>query len=444
MATITKIFITILLCSAYSLCATDHLYAQIREYHYSLSEAETQTGWPERVIVTAPDPLPTGKVPVLALFHGFGGTEQTVLTNTNFQQEAVENRGWILLSMLGGHQFHFSSELSKQHTKFAFDILFANFSTQIDRSRIYGVGFSMGGGAVLNYAASNIDPQNEMFAAVFAATANLSPAYSYQFEPSAHTIYQNSTVFGGTPTENPFLYRRSSVLEALEPMNLESFNFDSSNTQLYDSNNSLYHNLTHIPVGLIYESASNGQLLHLKKQTHALASILENYGNTELFPAPEIGHSWDVVQEAQVCDFLSGSDLKLPTAAKTLAYEDGKQFYFDIKRDTINPDQFTRYVWRVLPNLNELHLFETKNLSSITVDLEAAQLSAQQLLTIKHHSQDSSSDTLSIKGFTDAPTAVYRNNTEVNAQSWSYNSLEQKITLLENGDGGYAVWKIQP
>jgi pimeloyl-ACP methyl ester carboxylesterase len=135
--------------------------------------------------------------PLLVVFHKFGTNQYDSLLHTTYFDEA-RRRGWYCLSAFGGMQAHFANEKFQHHTDAVLDWATSNFA--IDPERIYGVGFSMGGGAALDYAARHLDPTRPMIAAVYAISPIASITDTYVADPPIQPHFDKSNLFGnGAP-----------------------------------------------------------------------------------------------------------------------------------------------------------------------------------------------------------------------------------------------------
>ena len=128
---------------------------------YSISFNDTGTGWQESFLLAVPrNPLPSP--PLLVMFHGYSTSENSCLTQTPLMKMAME-RGWYVVAPLGAHQMNYGVPYSQANIEFVLDWVL--HTLPIDTDRIYGIGFSMGGGGVSSYAARHLDPDHARFAA---------------------------------------------------------------------------------------------------------------------------------------------------------------------------------------------------------------------------------------------------------------------------------------
>jgi len=116
---------------------------------------------------------------MLVIFHRYGVSHWDGFLHTDFYAEG-RKRGWHVVGMLGAAQVNFASPESQQNTRVVLDWMLANYN--VDRARIYGVGFSMGGGSATSYAARHLDPAGSMFAALVDHTGSVSLQDTYDHE----------------------------------------------------------------------------------------------------------------------------------------------------------------------------------------------------------------------------------------------------------------------
>ena len=95
---------------------------------------------------------------------------------------------------------------------------FLGLLSSVDRERIYGVGFSMGGGWMTTFASRHVDPSGAMFAALVNHTGSVALRHSYNVSPGGRALFDY--IFGGAPADVPFRYQRCSTVN-IEPSTLE-------------------------------------------------------------------------------------------------------------------------------------------------------------------------------------------------------------------------------
>jgi hypothetical protein len=384
--------------------------------------------------IPLPLPLPRAPAPLLLGFHAFGQSHLDIFVNTGFPAEAA-TRGWFLLAPLGASKKHFSAIESQINTEAVLEWVFTGLGTRIDDSRIYGVGFSMGGGAVANYAARHLDPEKPMIAALVDHSGGVALKNTYYHDATARAILD--IAFGnGTPgSADPWKMARSSVV-----------NFDPV-TFVVEADEDLARNLVAIPLKI--QRAHTDSIRYVNDQCSVFDTHLRTLGKVvgpeyayEFIPPgpPSYGHSWAMMDFTEVCDWLSNHVLTLPSAADTLADQNARYYHFDVEQDVAGA--FTPFSWSVDTSANELRLEQTGNLQRMTVDLVATGLDPAQPLHFVLGTQDSTPDEIRFTSYPGLPTTVLRDGVP-DFVHWAYNASLLLLTVAEQ-DGQQHTWMFAP
>lgn len=392
-----------------------------QRYRVNLS---TSTGVFERVWVQEAASLQAR--PLLVVFHRFGVSELDAMVSTRYFEEA-RRRQWFVIAPRSLSQFHFSSLDSQIHTERAITWALANFN--VDATRIYAVGFSMGGGAALNYAARHLDLDEPRFAAVATLSGLLDHEHAYANEILATQQLYDSVFGTGAPgSANNWLMRRSGL-----------FRVDPLLMQVVPGTD-LARNLAHVNVHLF---RANGDIPYLSLQHDVLAAHLASLplvsAQHQAAVSSYVGHSWDAVDERQVCAWLRQFQLTTPSAANTLADEDGAYFHFELEQDA--PGAFSPFSWAVDAQANSLTLTGTGNVQRITVRTNSAGLSAAAPLQVSLAAADGFADEVVLEDWPLAPLQVLRDGAP--SSGWLHDSLNGRLTLFET-DPALHVWQIAP
>jgi pimeloyl-ACP methyl ester carboxylesterase len=397
-------------------------------YYYE-GTLDPGTGFIEKFLFTVPVPRPTGPRPLLVVFHKFGTSHGDVFFNTTYLQEAIK-RGWYLVCPLGAAQSHFSSIEAQVNTEFVLDWMSTHPAFKIDRTRVYGVGFSMGGGSVTNYAARHVDPAHLMLAALIDHSGGVALKDTLLNDPAVQPIFDFWFGNGSAGSADPWKMERSSVI-----------NFDNFTLQV-EQDRDLARNLMHIPMRIV--RASNDTIPYLSRQSDVLHAHMLALGKVPgqgygYYILPYTGHSWSMLGESAACDWLQQFTLQVPSSGNTLADHDGVYFHFTLAQDQANA--FTPFVWNADPPANRLSLSGTGNLKRLTADTAALGLGTGQTLTVDFATADGSGDEVGFSGWPKFPTNVLRDG--VAWPAWSYNAVSKLLVLFEL-DGGAHTWKVIP
>jgi len=384
----------------------------------------TGTGVLERVQVQ--ETAAEGPRPLLVVFHKFGVSELDAPVNTSYFEEA-RRRKWHVVAPRSWGGIHFSSEKSQIHTRRVLDWATANLS--VDPSRIYAVGFSMGGGAALNYAARHLDPAEPRFAAVASLSALLSHehAYANEIQPT-RDAYDDIFGDGSLDSADAWLMQRSSL-----------FSFDALTQQVIPGTD-LARNLAHTNV---YLFGASGDIPYLIPQHSVMVSELAGLSFVTGTHQSQVvnfgGHSWDLVDERLVCDWLRQFQLTTPTSGDTLADHDGAYFHFDVRQDTAGA--FSPFTWQIDALNNTVSISNTENVQSLTLHTSAAGLSNTTSLFVSVSAADGLADKVVLRDWPTPPTRVLRDTLVV--ANWSHDAQTGELTFTET-DAAPHLWEVQP
>lgn len=381
--------------------------------------------WQERFVVGIPSQM-QNPAPVLTLFHGYGEDPLDVVNRSELPAEAMR-RGWVVFIPLGAHHFNYGIEYAQDNIEDAFEFLGARLP--IDMDRIYGVGFSMGGGAAASYAARHLDPQHIRFAALVNHTGTTSLRATYQTSNDTN-LFRSPLMFGATPDENPFTYQRSSTVD-LDP-----------GTGLFDANAEMARNLSTVPVQNWYAQFDvNQTIIDQTILLHQRVGALG--GTTEEIVVQSAAHEWASLDTMVVIDWLEAQTLRAPgpgDVTRTLADRDGRWHSLEIKQRAAG--EFTPVLWSSQTAINSLYLINMKNAETIETDLRDQELDAARIMHVITETTDGHAPALRISGFTQAPSSVnYRGRAMSN---WSFDAATGTLTMEETGTPTWGHWIIVP
>lgn len=394
---------------------------------YELVLNDTGTTWQEPFLLGIP-PIPAGPTaPLLVVFHGWGNTHNSILDQTTYFHEARQ-RGWYVVAPLGAHKYNYAIPYAQQNVQAVLDWVTAYLP--VDETRIYGVGFSMGGGNVTNYAARHLDPAHPRFAAIVNHTGTVSVRDVF-YNAVDTSLLEHVDMFGATPLQDPFGYARSSVID-IQP------GFPAPNPEM-----DLARNLVGLPIFTF--SAVNDPLQHLVRETRILTRWLWRLGGTpRLKEAQGALHTWDSLDEWAACQFLSQhtlDDSPLGTHS-LLADRDATYYCFQVEQDV--PNAFTPFRWNLDATLNRLILDQTENLARLTVDTAAAGLDTNNVVKVMLGTADGLPEEVVLDGYSVAPTDVLRNGLSMPLGSWNFDAQTGTVTIIETNATAYPLWRIEP
>lgn len=384
------------------------------------------TGWVESLLVGIPSSPIVPSAPLLVMFHGADISEWDCYVNTPLFQDALD-RGWYVIAPLGAHQVNWGIPYAQQNVEFALS-MFAQL-LPIDHNRIYGIGFSMGGGGVMSYAARHQDLNKPRFAALVNHTGATSVAHTY-YSASGTFVLDHPLMFNGPPTSDPFLYSQSSTID----LEFGTLNVDPNTDQA--------RNLAHIPV--LNEHAQGDPIGYLIEQTQAVHSWLGTIPGMETYlltPNWNV-HAWTTIDEPTALNFLKSKTLQTPAEGqhRVLADREANWFHFYVYQDA--EGAFTPFRWTMNSVANSLVLDETQNLARVVVDTLSIGLNTEVNLDLVMQSTDGGAEVTTLTGYELQPQEVLRGG--VATTDWSWDPIGETVTLTETNPAAGAVWKIRP
>ncbi|MFT7668806.1 MAG: pimeloyl-ACP methyl ester carboxylesterase [Planctomycetota bacterium] len=394
---------------------------------FSIVLDDPGTGWQETFLMGVPTNPIQPKAPLLVMFHSYSVSEWDCYVNTPIFQDALD-RGWYVVAPLGAHAINFGIPYAQTNIEYALD--FVTGLLPVDMDRVYGVGFSMGGGTMMSYAARHIDPDHVRFAAVVNHTGGVSISNTYW--NSTDTVYfDDPQLFGGSPTgAREFIYSQASVVD----IDLSSSVVNPQTDQA--------RNMAHIPV--LNHYASSDPLQYLVNQVDVLYAWLQLIPSIQsLLDITNFStHHWTTLGSNTTLDFLEPKTLLIPRLGthRALADREATYFHFRIHQDAA--ELFTPFRWNMDQPGNRLTIDETANLERIEINTASLGLD----LSVEHElvlsTNDSLTEIATIKGYASIPQEVLRD--DITDSTWVWDPLLKTVTITELAPTAAAVWKIRP
>jgi poly(3-hydroxybutyrate) depolymerase len=386
---------------------------------------QTGTSWTESFLVG----LPRNRnlyAPLLVLFHGYGQTPADVYAQTTYFQEARE-RGWFVVAPLGAHVYNYGIDYAQENTEHALD--WVAHHLPIDDERVYGVGFSMGGGWMTSYAARHVAPDQLRFAGLVnhTGTTSLQDLYSIATE---NALFSSPLMFGGSPTDEPYRYCVASTMD-----------WDSA-TGIVNSDTDIARNLATIPVWTTY--ADGDPLAHIRAQCDAFHDHYDNARGGDGLNDTVAGttHHWSTVSETEVLDWLSNKTFTAPgTNAfnEILIDRDAKYWAFDVTQDV--EGAVTPIRWYTHTGFNRVQIDTVSNMKEIAFDANEIGLNTNGEFSLVFNNIDGVTVDIVIRGLNYPPMNVTRSGSM--APSWTWDMATQELRLTEFNGNTFPLWTIQ-
>ncbi|QDV07734.1 hypothetical protein Poly30_32650 [Planctomycetes bacterium Poly30] len=407
-------------------------------FTYSLFVESTQAI--ELFALFVPDSPAGQRRPLLTAFHGFGTSHRDIDVRTRFFVEA-DDRDWFLVAPLqrnladpAGDNFdiNYASAQSQLHVEAVIQFMLENYA--IDRDRLYGVGFSMGGGSALSYAARHRDRSTGAFAAVVNHTGSVALENEYANLPVASPVIDiMELIFGGPPSATPFEWQRSSLIEL------------DAQGEILSGGRHMARNLGPVPTQTWFNS--DDHLDHLRNQSQKLDQFMQGLVGADhslvvvpgQIPNCDGQHCWSTLDQTMACDWLEQHSLNgQPLQGTVLADRAGNWEYFKLKQDVNG--QFSSLDYFVDPLGNSLTLASPENVGQIETSIATLGLDAASSLKVSLEGFGLSTCRLVFTNALSPPVAILRDSLVLDEDcsgtssgpQWCYDPSEGTLTLLED------------
>lgn len=392
---------------------------------YEITLPNTGTGWEEKFLVGVPT-NPITPAPCLVVFHGYGQEHRDMVSKTSYFQEAMA-RGWVVVAPLGAHKYNFAIDYSQENAKLALEWV-ATYLT-LDPDRFYAVGFSMGGGMAASFASRHLDTFGPRIAAVAVHTGTCSMRDVY-WSADDKALLESPLMFGGNPDRVPFRYQTASTIDL------------ETTTGNVDQTSDMVRNLLHTPLyHFVALNDPNTFLVNQTVENHHQA--LGRGADSSFVTSRDILHAWSTLEESVVLDWLEPQTLQAPGDGVTSSYlADRSGRWADVYLQQAATGAFTPFRVTVLAASNRIYLDQVENADLVRFDPERHGLDRSQPLELVFNNLDGLAVDLVVEGYTLPPTDVQRSGSSTG--SWTYDPLDQTVTLYEIDAAAYPVWRIIP
>ncbi len=381
-----------------------------------------QTGITESYLFYQPF-TPTAPTPLLVHFHAANVSAYDLVFFTDFLDEA-EARQWYLLAPFqlaptSPVTNSYSSLPSQFHVE---EVLLWALGAHpgIDLDRIYGYGFSMGGGNALNFAARHLDRARGTFAALVNHTGTLclTDEYINALTPSAVRPVLE-TRLGGTPEAARYSYQRSSVLDL----------DDDGEVVLGGAHVGV--NLAHVPLqSWVAVDDPQAHLVRQARRFHELMALVPG-ARHELIEQPGNSHRWDTLDEFLVCEWFAAQTLVVPRRGELRVDRSAK--YHALEVTVASTERFARLFHDARPE--RFSVTQTDNVVEVRVAAAEAGLDPTAApFEVLVDSAVGAPARVVITGFNRAPASVTRDGVATST-GFVYDAGSQTLTVEEGAVG---------
>lgn len=463
------------------------------EKSFLASTGDTEFYWMYRPILSSTFPQP-----LIVIFHSTYG-DHTTPTKQNLWDDwdlihKANCQGWYVAVHDGGFIGSpdpscppataaptYGSERFMAHTREALTHMLASFN--VNPNRIYGVGFSSGGGEALAYAARNLDPAaaDEMtgasLAAVIAHSSYISSSYEFFQDPNFPGLVVSCNLNGASGFDycsDPFLWQRASVLVPSDAWIdfstcTESPPWPSSPwmtpNQAVQENRSQIRNIATLPMRSTYTPNEHfpiideALLLENWLDLHYGGLTTHGVNDHQVVPNCSIAcpmpnttecspkHQWDTLCADHVLNFFAGKTIGQYWALtnggqlnRTLFADGDRKFHFEVTPALAG--EFVVFDWGVVgaDHLTILDPGSPTNLGTIRIRADDAYsvLDTGNTVTLD-------TDTpfqCVVTDYASDLTDLKRDGISQSPGFWSWNPIDEEISFPV--DGGAHTWELVP
>jgi len=381
-----------------------------------------QTGITESYLFYEPF-TPTPPTPLLVHFHAANVSAYDLVFFTDFLDEA-EARQWYVLAPFqlvptAPVTNSYSSLPSQFHVEEV--LLWAlGAHPNIDLDRIYGYGFSMGGGNALNFAARHLDRARGTFAALVNHTGTLclTDEYINALSPSVVQPVLEAR-FGGTPATARYSYQRSSVLD-----------LDNS-SELVLGGAHVGVNLAHVPLqSWVAVDDPQAHLVRQARRFYELMALVPG-ARHELFERPGNSHRWDTLDEFLVCEWFAAQSLTVPRRGELRVDRSAK--FHALEVTVASTERLARLFHDA--RAERFSLTQTDNVVEVRVNAAEGGLDPARVpFEVLVDSAAGAPARVVITGFTRTPAGVTRDGASTTT-GFVYDAGSQTLTVEESAAG---------
>ncbi|MEZ6013753.1 MAG: hypothetical protein R3F49_01450 [Planctomycetota bacterium] len=323
---------------------------------------------PERFGLYVPAAPSQATRPLLVHFHAANGGHLELLYFADTMLQEADVRGWFLVApdqnvrnaagQVTG--LTYGNDEAQRRVQAVLDWCITSLA--IDKSRIYGYGFSMGGGDCLAYAAQHLDPERGAFAAVVNHTGTLVLTEEWTRNASARPPLE--TTFSGTPASERYAYTRASSIE---------FPWSPTSPGVFTgAGRHAARNLAFTPMRSWFHTGDTNNV-RAEEFMFALDTLVLDHDIE--YAATVTGwnpHDWAYLDPGRACAWFLQFTLSTPSAGDLVFSRDAR--YHDLWLHRKTATDFGTLTFNVAPQANTIQFSGVSNVQSVQVDAALSQL----------------------------------------------------------------------
>lgn len=375
----------------------------------------TGTGFGERIQIMTPFGFdPNGpEVPLVVVFNGWGLSANSFFNGMSTIPDEANVRGWMVVAVTCLDDKSYGWIVGQTGVEVALD--YVDHYYPIDRDRIYGVGWSGGGGSIASYAARHRDPTRPTLAAIAtnAGTYDLEDTY-FWVPSSTKQLMEHPNLFQGPPSgATLFNYERTQTQSLLAGA------VDLPRAQL--------RNLLHTPIHHVF--SSDDTLAYLAVQSTFFRDVFLAGGSQytwQSFSGLPTPHTWDLLPGPATLDFFAGHVLETDVGAfEVTADRKGRYDWATVFQKTAT--NFSTFSCALDEAVNAVTVDGVTNVTALVLEPPSTRVALGTDFSFTYDTVDATPTLVRFARVTAAPDAVRDGATPFAA--WTYDATKDELTL---------------
>lgn len=389
----------------------------------TLPTSYTGTGFAEIIQVMTPCGYdPAGPLlPLIVAWNGYGLSANSFFNGMSDIPDEANARGWLLVAVTAIDDKSFGWQNAQNNVEKAIEYVLANY--RADPDRIYGVGWSAGGGSIAAYAARHLDPVKPMMAAIAtnAGTYNLVNVYQSEV-PAVQSIMAHPNLFQGPPSgATLWNYLRS-----------ESEDWNASGVL---EPSSQMRNLRNVPVLHVYSTDDSIPYLPLQNLRFRDYLTAKGYSISSTAVTGAVpSHSWSLLDAVATLDFFQPLSVERSPETFEVNIDRNATYYWANVTQAMS-STFSALVANAVAATNRIELSAAVNLARIELHPDAALFDPNAAFTLAFESESANATTLVVEGVTQEPTYVLNGIALVT--NWTFDAAADELELTVVGPGAW-------
>jgi len=375
----------------------------------------TGTGFLERIQIMTPFGFdPNGpELPLILVFNGWGLSANSFFNGMSTIPDEANVRGWMVVAVTCLDDKSYGWITGQTGVEVAMN--YVDHYYPIDRDRIYGVGWSGGGGSIVSYAARHRDPTQPMLAAVATNAGSYDLENTYFWVPSSiKTLMEHPNLFQGPPSGGTL------------------FNYERTQTQtlsgvVIDPSRSQMKNLTHTPLHHVY--STDDPLLYLAGQSTKFRDYFlaeaSSYSVQTFSGLPE-PHTWDLLPGPATLDFFEPHRLETDIGSfRVTADRKGRYDWATVFLQT--GSDFATFSCALDETTNHVTVEDVSNVTALVIEPPPTRVALGTDFSVSFSTADAQPTLLRLARVTAAPDRIM--DGAIPFTAWTYDASLDDLTL---------------